>query len=69
MAVIDCGLTEFSMTPGALARARRAIHDTSVGEMGRIGARVLTLGTVDEIERFLVDACGRPDVATEVNAP
>ena len=68
MAVIDCGLAEFSITPGALLRARRVIHDTSAGEMGRIAARVLTLGTVDEIEQFLVDACGRPDVAIEVNA-
>ena len=57
------------MTRGALPGVRRVIHDTSAGEMGRIAARVLTLGTVDEIERFLADACGRPDVATEVNAP
>ena len=67
--LIGCGLTEFSMTPGALPRARRVVHDTSAGEMGRVAARVLTLGTVDEIEQFLFDAFGRPDIVTEVNTP
>jgi phosphotransferase system enzyme I (PtsI) len=67
--LIGCGLTEFSMTLGALPRARRVIRDTSAGEMERIAARVLTLGTVDEIERFLFDAFGRQDVATEVSTP
>ena len=65
--LIGCGLTEFSMTPGALSRARRVIRDANAGEMGRIAARVLTLGTVDEIEQFLLGAFGRQDVATEVN--
>ena len=37
--------------------------------MGRIAARVLTLGTVDEIEQFLLGAFGRPEVVTEVNTP
>jgi phosphoenolpyruvate-protein kinase (PTS system EI component) len=51
--LIGCGLTEFSMTPGALAVARQVVRDTSAGEMTRIAARVLTLGTVHEIEAFL----------------
>lgn len=67
--LIGCGLTDFSMTPGALPRARRVVHSTSAGEMGRVAARILTLGTVDEIERFLLDVLGRPDVVTEVNTP
>jgi phosphotransferase system enzyme I (PtsI) len=64
--LIGCGLTEFSMTPGALPIARRVIQDTSAGEMARIAARVLTLGTVDEIERFLLQSFGTPAEGHEV---
>jgi phosphotransferase system enzyme I (PtsI) len=66
--LIGCGLTEFSMTPGALAVARRVVQDTSHAEMARIAARVLTLGTVDEIERCLFDAFGRSGERKEVSA-
>ncbi|MBM3818902.1 MAG: phosphoenolpyruvate--protein phosphotransferase, partial [Acidimicrobiia bacterium] len=66
--LIGCGLTEFSMTPGALAVARRVVADTHAGAMGRIAARVLTLGTVEEIERFLSDTLdGGAAVGNEVN--
>jgi len=58
--LIGCGLTEFSMTPGALAVARRVVRETNVGQMARLAARVLTLGTVEEIERFLNDAFASP---------
>ena len=51
--LIGCGLTEFSMTPGALRIARRVVQETSAADMARIAARVLTLPTVDDIERFL----------------
>ena len=51
--LIGCGLTDFSMTPGALLVARRVIQETSAAEMRRIAARVLTLATVEEIELFL----------------
>jgi phosphotransferase system enzyme I (PtsI) len=54
--LLGCGLTEFSMTPGALPMARRVVEDASVADMARIAARVLTLGAVDEIERYLLDA-------------
>ena len=37
----------------ALAMARRIVRETSAREMARVAARVLTLGTVDEIEAFL----------------
>jgi len=56
--LIGCGLTEFSMTPGALLMARRVVSETSAGDMARIAARVMTLGTVDEIERVLVEHFG-----------
>jgi phosphotransferase system enzyme I (PtsI) len=59
--LIGCGLTEFSMTPGAIAIARRVVQETHVGEMGRVAARVLTLGTVEEIEHCLRDAFDHPE--------
>jgi phosphoenolpyruvate-protein phosphotransferase (PTS system enzyme I) len=65
--LVGCGLTEFSMTPGALDMARRVIQETSAGEMARIAARVLTLGTVDDIERFLFDTFGGLGQREKVN--
>ena len=56
--LIGCGLTEFSMTPGALLMARRVVAETGAGDMARIAARVMTLGTVEEIERVLVEHFG-----------
>jgi phosphotransferase system enzyme I (PtsI) len=56
--LIGCGLTDFSMTPGAIPMARRIVAETHAGEMGRVAARVMTLGTVDEIEAFLRGAFG-----------
>ena len=65
--LIGCGLTEFSMTPGALAVSRRVVQETSVVEMRRIAARVLTLGTVEEIEQFLHESFDRPGDRSEVH--
>ena len=62
--LIGCGLTEFSMTPGALAVARRVVRETNAGQMARLAARVLTLGTVEEIEQCLKDAFPSPAGAT-----
>jgi phosphotransferase system enzyme I (PtsI) len=64
--LIGCGLREFSMTPGALQMARRVVRDTSAAEMMKIAARVLTLGTVEEIEAVLHAAFESP--RTEVPA-
>jgi phosphoenolpyruvate-protein phosphotransferase (PTS system enzyme I) len=58
--LIGCGLTEFSMTPGALSMARRIVQETRVSEMARVAAHVMTLGTVEEIEQFLHETFGRP---------
>ena len=65
--LIGCGLTEFSMTPGALAVSRRVVQETSVVDMRRIAARVLTLGTVEEIEQFLHESFDRPGDRSEVH--
>jgi phosphotransferase system enzyme I (PtsI) len=63
--LIGCGLTDFSMTPGAIPMARRIVAETHAGEMARVAARVLTLGTVDEIEEFLRGVFG-PHKGSEV---
>ncbi len=65
--LIGCGLTEFSMTPGALGMARRVVQETSVAAMTRIAARVLTLGTVEEIEQFLHESFDQPGHPSEVH--
>jgi phosphoenolpyruvate-protein kinase (PTS system EI component) len=67
--LIGCGLTEFSMTPGALLMARRVVLETSAGDMARIAARVMTLGTVEEIESVLVEHFGRNDGSTTARPP
>jgi phosphotransferase system enzyme I (PtsI) len=66
--LIGCGLTEFSMTPGALPIARKVIRDTSAGDMARIAAQVLTLGTVEEIEEFLFVSFGTAGSPKEVHS-
>ena len=38
----------------------RVVRETNVGQMARLAARVLTLGTVEEIEQFLNDAFASP---------
>ena len=63
--LIGCGLREFSMTPGAIPMARRVVKDTSARQMVRVAARVLTLGTVEEIEQYLNDAVARNEVGSE----
>jgi phosphotransferase system enzyme I (PtsI) len=62
--LIGCGLREFSMTPGAIAMARRVVQETSAAEMARLAAHVLTLGSVDEIEQCLRDAFDSHEVPT-----
>jgi phosphotransferase system enzyme I (PtsI) len=64
--LVGCGLTEFSMTPGAIGMARRVIQETNRAEMARTAARVLSLGTVEEIEQCLLEAFGRPRERNEV---
>jgi phosphotransferase system enzyme I (PtsI) len=63
--LIGCGLREFSMTPGAIPMARRVVRETSARHMIRVAARVLALGTVEEIERYLSDEIAKDEVGSE----
>lgn len=66
--MIGWGLTEFSMTPGAITLAREAVRGTSAAEMRRIAAEVLRLGTVEEIEQRLMSALSTAEQENEVSA-
>jgi hypothetical protein len=39
--------------------ARRVIRETNKGDMARLIARVMQLGTVEEIEQVLLEAFGK----------
>jgi hypothetical protein len=41
------------------------VRETSVRQMMRVAARVLTLGTVEEIERYLSDEVAKNEVGSE----
>jgi phosphotransferase system enzyme I (PtsI) len=56
--LIGCGLREFSMTPGAIPLARSVVRETSAREMVRVAAKALTLGSVEEIERYVSETVG-----------
>jgi phosphotransferase system enzyme I (PtsI) len=59
--LIGCGLTSFSMTPGAMPVARRVVRETHAGEMARLAAKLMTLGTVEDIEQVLLATFGRSE--------
>jgi phosphotransferase system enzyme I (PtsI) len=66
--LIGCGLTEFSMTPGAIPMARRVVQETDAAHMARVVRQVLTLGSADEIEQFLQEAFSARENANEVKS-
>lgn len=57
--LVGLGLTEFSMTPGAIPVARQVLTELRRDELRALARRVLRLATVDEIERDLMAAIGR----------
>jgi phosphoenolpyruvate-protein phosphotransferase (PTS system enzyme I) len=52
--LVGLGLTEFSMTPGAIPVAKEVLADLRADELRRLARRVLRLPTIDEIERQLL---------------
>jgi len=57
--LVGLGLTQFSMTPGAIPVATRVLAELRRDELRALARRVLRLPTVDEIERELAAALGR----------
>jgi phosphoenolpyruvate-protein phosphotransferase (PTS system enzyme I) len=57
--LVGLGLTEFSMTPGAIPVAKQVLAELRSDELRALARRVLKLATIDEIERVLLAALGR----------
>ena len=57
--LVGLGLTELSMTPGALAVARQVLAELRSDDLRLLARRILRLSTVDEIEEELLSALGR----------
>ncbi|HZP49191.1 MAG TPA: phosphoenolpyruvate--protein phosphotransferase [Vicinamibacterales bacterium] len=56
--LVGLGLTEFSMTPGAIGVAKQVLSEHRYDELRALARRVLRLPTVDDIERELAAALG-----------
>lgn len=64
--LIGLGLTEFSMTPGAIPAARELVTSVRGDELRAIATRILQMATIGEIESYLdstVSEAGVPAVA------
>jgi phosphotransferase system enzyme I (PtsI) len=57
--LVGLGLTDFSMTPGAIRVAKHALAGLRADDLRAMAARVLRLATVDEIEQELLATIGR----------
>jgi phosphotransferase system enzyme I (PtsI) len=56
--LVGLGLTEFSMTAGAIPVAKQVLREVRSDDLRALARRVLRLSTVDDIERELVAAAG-----------
>jgi phosphotransferase system enzyme I (PtsI) len=57
--LVGLGLTDFSMTPGAIGVAKQVLSEVRSDELRSLARRVLRLPTIDEIEQALLSALGR----------
>jgi phosphotransferase system enzyme I (PtsI) len=63
--LVGLGLTDFSMTPGAMSLAKQVLGGVRSDELRALGRRILRLPTADEIERELVEVIGRLSLMQE----
>jgi phosphotransferase system enzyme I (PtsI) len=54
--LVGLGLTEFSMTPGAIPIVRQVVQESSAHDARRLAGHALRLATAAEIEEYLFDA-------------
>ncbi|MBY0494260.1 MAG: phosphoenolpyruvate--protein phosphotransferase [Cyanobacteria bacterium] len=54
--LVGLGLTEFSMTPGAIPIVRQVVQELSAQDARRLAGHALRLATAAEIEEYLFDA-------------
>ena len=52
--LVGLGLTEFSMTPGAIGVAKQVLSEVRSDDLRQLARRIRRLATVDEIERELL---------------
>ena len=64
--LVGCGLTEFSMTPGAIATARRVLAQTQASRMVAVVSSLRARGTREALQACL-EALVDPDRSSEVN--
>jgi phosphoenolpyruvate-protein phosphotransferase (PTS system enzyme I) len=57
--LVGLGLTEFSMTPGAIPVAKQVLAELRSDELKAMARKILKLATVDDIEGVLLAALGR----------
>jgi phosphotransferase system enzyme I (PtsI) len=63
--LVGLGLTEFSMTPGAINVAKQVLSEVRYDDLRALARRILRLSTVEEIEAELLSALGRLTPARE----
>jgi len=63
--LVGLGLTEFSMTPGAIPVAKQVLSEVRADELRALARRILRLPTVDDIERELLTMLGRLSLMKE----
>jgi phosphotransferase system enzyme I (PtsI) len=57
--LVGLGLTEFSMTPGAIPVAKQVLAELRSDELRALARKILKLATIDDIEHVLLAALGR----------
>jgi len=57
--LVGLGLTDFSMTPGAIPVAKQVLGELRRDELRAMARRILRLPTIDEIEHELLGALGK----------
>ena len=63
--LVGLGLTEFSMTPGAIPIAKQVLADVRSDDLRALARRILRLSSSDDIERELMAAIGRLSLIRE----
>jgi phosphoenolpyruvate-protein phosphotransferase (PTS system enzyme I) len=63
--LVGLGLTEFSMTPGAIPVAKQVLSEVRADDLRSLARRILRLPTVDDIERELLAMLGRLSLMKE----
>jgi phosphotransferase system enzyme I (PtsI) len=64
--LVGLGLTEFSMTPGAIPVAKQVLKELRSDDLRALARRILRLATIDDIERELLTAIGKPGKMTKM---